>query len=380
MSFQEVFSGQIITNATIKPDSPQFSKTNPLKSNVFVNGIELILTPEFSKKGAILVLIDGHTKFNSLGTNPFSGYSKFPIPLKQEILRDVKTEIFAWNKVDSNSIECNLNLSMSKDPQPFSSQAVPMDLQVYNDFVSENEILFPQSTRVNNTETKLIDMKGNKKLRVFFSAAVYVPNLSVIIGDSTIIDGNLATGYVTLGGTTTMAVVDFGTSISRNIEAFCHVQSGGSSNYNYILEGSNDNVSYTPIHTINKSGVFNVDITLISTSQSYRYYRVRMDRISGFDTPTDTVYEIYDTSLFGGTSSLSFEGLDPSSNQWIEIIAASEFGTIANGSALSKEVGDVNTISVSGKTYALPSTQTSFRAKLVTIGTLQTSISITRMS
>lgn len=178
MSFQEIFSGEIITSNTKRQATPDYSKENPLKVDVFVNGIELILNTEFSKKGAVIVLIDGHTKFNSLSTS-FEGYSKFPIPLEQKIARDVKIEIFAWNKIDTNQIKCSVNLSMSKNPQPFNSQATPLTKDDYNKIISTTEELFALDSYLDETLTKLIDMEGYRKLIVLFEASTIIPPVEI---------------------------------------------------------------------------------------------------------------------------------------------------------------------------------------------------------
>jgi len=372
MTFQQIFSGEIVTSDTKKPDSANFTQKNPLKSNVFVNGIELILSPEFSQKGAIVIMIDGIMKFNSAKTK-IKGYAKFPIPLKQEILRDVEIEVFAWNKEDTNVIECSLNLSMSSEPQPFNSQAVPLSPTILNQFVSDDIILFPNATRNNTDETKLIFMEGYKKLLVALAAAPYAAPVQVGI-NSQVVDGDLntkytdSTGFGSGGETRFYSYVDFGDNLSRIVAA--KVESSGSfQSITWTLQGDNDSSFPSPTDVGSVVSSNGNPATVTGSAQTFRYYRLKAVSSGGGAGGTQaSIYEIYDSNGFGGTASLSFETLNPDTNAWTEFIAASEFGTITDGNSINAQIGDVITKSISGKTYALPSTQTGFRARLVVTG------------
>ncbi len=114
---------------------------------------------------------------------------------------------------------------------------------------------------------------------------------------------------------------------------------------------------------------------------SFRYSRWTWE-VEGGEAMVISIYEIYDALTMGGTGSLTFEVRDPETDTWSEFIASSEFGTITQGaSAIIEQIGDVTTKSVSGKTYALPSTQTDFRAKYsITVNALKNAVSIQKVA
>lgn len=88
----------------------------------------------------------------------------------------------------------------------------------------------------------------------------------------------------------------------------------------------------------------------------------------------------FDQNTKGGTASLSFLEKDLASSTFTELIPSSEFGTITEGQAVKEQIGDVNNVSVTEKSYFLPSTQTNFQAKLtVTGGGIETGVSITKV-
>ena len=90
---------------------------------------------------------------------------------------------------------------------------------------------------------------------------------------------------------------------------------------------------------------------------------------------------MYDGNLLGGTVAISFEVLDTSSNQWIEVISAAQIGAVGIGGTLSKQLGDViNDISNDKFNVSLPSTQTNFRMKLVVTGNIKTGVSIIKVA
>jgi hypothetical protein len=89
---------------------------------------------------------------------------------------------------------------------------------------------------------------------------------------------------------------------------------------------------------------------------------------------------MFDLLTTNGNASLSFEILDQASQKWLELIASSEFGTVTEGEEVVSQVGDVTTISDSGFTYALPSTQTDFRGKLSIVGGIETGVTIHKVA
>lgn len=402
MTYQETLNKEITTSNTERPSSPQITLPNPLDDDIFVNGIELLLTPEFARKGKLIILVN-ETPVLSETTN-LQKYHKLPIPLGKVLRRSSDIQIFAWNKTDSNEIKLELNIYLGKNKEPMNSQAVPMSETLVNDVVSEPVTLFPKLTRDGTSETNVIDMKGYKKLIVNMSAQDYT-SPTVIENDGTwanqanAIDGDLATQAILQiadmeAGDTDTFTVDFGSIALRKPTA----KVGHDLNTN--LEGndhtitsklyvSDDDVSYTEVDTRTDSAVYPADVdvtfTLSDVAQSFRYLRVQ-----SISAKTGTnrgairidIDEMYDGGKLGGTGTLSFEIKNSVTDEWQEYIASSEFGTISDGvTAIVEQIGDNITKSVSGKTYILPSTQDNFRAKYaVTGGGLTNAISIIKVS
>ncbi len=400
MSFQDVYSGEIITSSIKKPDDPDYFLTNPLKTDIYLNGIELILDPEFSLKGNILILIDGNKVYSSVGTKQLKGYSKFPIPLQRLMKRDEKIEIFAWNKKDTNQISLNLNLSLSKTPNPFNSQAVPLSPTILNQYVSDDLVLFPNEVRTDSDETKLIFMEGYKKLLINMSAQT-TENIVVFSDFSTpenIVDADLnsKSSGASLGTEISPNIletrVDFGTKELRNLSA--KFESHANSNRNASLYAitrvkvfiSDDDIIYNEVFTQDIK-YFGNAIAIVTSDAGLQDYRYAIVSLEDFDDGagdhrfgnTAAMYEIFDNDLVGGSASLSFQILNIESNQWLTLIPSSEFGTVTQGQDISEQIGDVITKSISGKTYALPSTQTSFRARLIVTGAITISVTAQRV-
>jgi len=171
MVYSHQFPKTISTSKTSISDDADFSVTNPLKKDVFCNGIEVVPSPEFTRKGVMIVKIDGITQYDSRNTNGFLRMAKVPITLNLLMKRDVKVEIFIFNVKDENIIECTVNVFLSEESKQLDSSMQYISDDVVNSLVSEEEILFENKVYFNETVTKLIDMKGYKKLIVNMSAS-----------------------------------------------------------------------------------------------------------------------------------------------------------------------------------------------------------------
>jgi len=177
MTFSKSFLEKISTATTAKPDTPQITIPNPLDDNTFVNGIELILSPEFSKKGKLLIEINDVAEFNANDSEQFEGYAKYPIPLAKQFRRGEDIKVYAWNGTDTNQIKMSMNTSISKNLEPFNSQAVPLGKDVFNQVVSESEEIFPFAVYSGVPKTALIDLQGYKKFIVTMSAST-IPTIT----------------------------------------------------------------------------------------------------------------------------------------------------------------------------------------------------------
>ena len=124
MVFSKQFPKSLTTSNTSIPDEPDFTVTNPLKENIFCNGVEVVCTPEFTRKGVMIIKVDGVTHYDSRNTSGFIRIGKMPITLNAEIKRDVKVEIFIFNQVDSNNIGCNVTVFLSLESKQLDSKGI----------------------------------------------------------------------------------------------------------------------------------------------------------------------------------------------------------------------------------------------------------------
>ena len=388
MSYQESFVEVIETNETKKPNSPQITIRNPLKKTIFVNSIQLSFDAYFSEKGVIIVKINNNIILNQKPAGSYRRIHNFPIPMKnQEFLQQQKIEVYAWNgSGDTDFVNVGIDIQISEDPDLQIGNDTPLSETLRNQQISESLILFPQIARTEQTDTVLIDMKGNKKLRVFISGADYV-SPTVTFGGAGIADGNILTNGTVLNGNylageELLAQVDFGSIDNRNIECIVRHENSGTGVWTARLYYSVNGVDWTLIE------LFDFPINQVYSKTmgglgdvSCRHAKITIDWTSGSITGNSfNCRELYDSNIFGGTSALSFEQLNIASNLWQTVIPSSEFSTLSQGQEIVAEIGDVNTVSISGKTYALPSTQNQFRAKLTTTGSIANGISAMRVS
>ena len=192
MVFQKTISKTITTSNNKRQSIEDLKIENPLKKDIFVNGIELILAAEFSKKGKLIILLNDVSVFDENDSEALEGYAKFPIPLGKKLKRSFDIKVFAWNGTDTNSIKVSLNLALGEELQPFNSQAVPLGKDVFNQLVSESEVIFSEKGRIVAVYTKLIDLKGYDKIIVTMTAPN--PNLppNDMTTDQTVTAGALA--------------------------------------------------------------------------------------------------------------------------------------------------------------------------------------------
>ena len=420
MTFSKSILKKINTSDTKRPNSPQITIKNPLKIDTIVNGIELILSAEFSKKGELLILINDVPVFNENDSNQFVGYAKYPIPLGKMLKNSSDIKIFAWNGTDSNSLEMSMNLSISETPEVFNSQAVPLGKDVFNRVISESITIIPFTNYFNQTITSLLDMEGYRKLILMISAQNYTePELelnefvgySAFIGDEVSArDGDFTTetdrGIIFDGpgsgdGATGEKIysVDFGSNIARiprtKGEIDVSAPSGGSATTAEVFfEVSEDNVIWTLIDTQTQTdtpgapGTTPTPFDFTGSLQNFRYSRLRatadrgtFDISFGWGTASLNIEEIFDGNFLGGTAEVSFEVLDEGTSTWRELISAVSIGSVTQGTAKIITIGDViNDLVLNKFNFALPSTQTGLRVKLeVTGGGISTGVSIIKV-
>ena len=389
MGFQKSILKPISTNATVIPSIPDVTIDNPIDADSFVNGIELILSAEFSKKGKLLILVNEVSVFDENDSNAFEGYGKFPIPLGKKLKRSNDIQIFAWNGDDSNTITAKVNLSLSKELLPFNSQAELLGKDILNRVISNSLTLFAQDDFADETKTILLDMEGYKKLIVIIAGATadaLTLTSSSFGNGANAVDQDLSSKTANVlqqgGGSTISLVADYGSSVTKAVAGKVAVVNVlGTSSLTMKIETSPDNSVWTT--RITNAGVSVGDTILSSgaTQYTFRYLRITsVHNLTSNDRSNVAVYELYDPEFFGGTGSLSFEVKDAQGN-WVEMISASDIGTISTGASITKQIGDVQTdVSTSKFNEVLPSTQTDFRAKFVVVGNLSTNVQAIKVS
>ena len=367
MTFQKTIPKRIDVNNTSKPNTPSLEIPNPLRSDIFVNGIELLLDPLFSKKGELIIQIDNNTVF-STKSQSLKNYSLYPISLSNEILKDQKKiKVFAWNGTDSNTIGLNLNVTFSEENNPISTTAQPLGIDVLNRASSDKVTLFPNEPRTSGfDDSALIDLKGHEIMMVLMSAINNIPP-TVILGSSAIVDEDLNTKMLSASFTDTdpekdIAIIDFG-SIDTRIPTAKIGMSVAGSTWTFRLYVSNDGVSWGS--AVASTTIGQTTATIQGASQSFRYMKVTVDFDSGSGLANADVYELYDANTFGGTASLSFQVKNDSSGNWVTAITSVQIGTITQGEEVVKIIGNViNDVANDKFNFSLPQTQTDFRARL----------------
>lgn len=379
MTYSETFLKRIETSNTKKQTLPDYELKNPIDAPLFVTGIVLIADSYFQLKGKCLVLVNGAVVFNEQDSESFKDINEIPIALTQKMLnRSNKIEVFAWNGVDSDIVALTVNLKLSENQDETFAGAKAVDRQVQKDAVSEFETIFALASRALGTYTELVDMRGYKKLIVMLSKPQFGNNIPSLVSSSfapyTSLwhDGKLDTfGDCSLDGSNRSLILEYLTTAPRRIILNAAWNPNGTfKTVTVNLEISLDGVNWTNTVTYNSGDSSNNynPFTLTCGLVNCKFVRVRGTSSMNPGGSSFRIYDVYDSDAVGGSGALSFE-IKNSIGDWVEIIPAGEFGTITSSSLdVVKQVGDVTTISVSGKTYALPSTQDRFRIKYVISG------------
>jgi len=371
MAFSKQFPSTIKTSNIIIPNIADFEIENPLKKTIFCNGVEIVTTPEFSRKGVVVVEVDNVILFDSRNTNGFSNIASMPINLNAELPRDMFVRIFAFNQVDTNTIECTVNVFLDEVSKSLDSKLTYISTDIVNSVVSEQEILFPLELRAENSvTTKLITLTGYKKLILVMTAGAYLDTVIALIGGANVVDGDLFTlgnGIFMDRNTapTVFASVDFGSIANRTPSAKLN-KSNSDNVYTISFQKSDNNIDWTEIDSavVSSAG----DTTFDSTpGDSFRYLRLVVS-FTAQNNPTAITtfasYQIYDGTFLGGVANLSFE-VEDGFGDFKTLISASSIGAVTQGNFVLITIGDViNDVGNSKFNFALPSTQTGFRAKL----------------
>ena len=374
-------SNQTLSSNLITPEK-KFTYKNNTKKTLYFNKFDLLPSASFVKYGTTHVTKNGIILFSSdRDDKPLQQFSQFPIREKLiSLQRDEEFEIYVYSENTDNTVEVGISLELDHENLPLSSVLIPLDVITQNNLISEDETLFESKGRAIGTYTKLLDMKGYKKLLVNMSVNPEPPTNHFNDGwpsPTSHVDSNLNSGstinYVNFGsyGETLFFVADFGSIATRTPTCKARVRAASLSSLftaTTKLYVSDDDVIYTEVASrvdSTSSGLDNT-FTLSGASQSFRYlkHEIIWSRVGNGGDVTINLYELYDSSVLGGTGKLSFEVLNPSTNTFTEFISDTEYGTSISQDNLVAQIGGDGNISASSNVYSLPSTPTGLRAVL----------------
>ena len=392
MTFSHTEPIDLTITETKRPTRPQFQFKNPLRDDIFVNGIDLISTPEFSAKGSLIIRVNRETVFDS-SLKSIQGYAKYPISLNKEFLRDRTIEIFAWNSKDTNTLKFSGNISISDEPSLFQSQAEPLGKDLLNTVLSDNESLFQTRNYSDETVTQIIDMSGFRKIiLIIASDKTLLPTVESFIGyadTENTVDADLTTKTpnesLDLDDYTTHEIIaDFGRVASRKIRAQAESYHGGSSTSIVFtkLEISDNPIGpWTQVDETSQSGTGGTTKTheLDGGTQTFRYARVAQKKTTSFGG-IGAINEIFDGDALGGQADISFEVLNRPLNRFIEYISSASIGAQSFGVDKTIIIGDViNDVSGNKFNFALPSSQTDFQARMTVTGNINVGVSVIKV-
>lgn len=389
--FQQTIPFVVSTSSQSEQLFPDVDIKNPLDAKNFVNSIEIIPDPAFQMKGMIEIFINFLSVFKSPNVGFFKLYSKFSVPLSARSLDNQgHVTIFIWNGFgDGSPLSCSGTVKISDKNIDSSSGSIASTVPAGSDTLS----LFSNVLRPIGSYTQQLDLGGYKKILLLIAAAIYQPPTVVssdFSSDVNSVDGDLSTktGQVAVGNSSAFAtqIVDFG-SLATRLPAFKANYENGNNNppapfVQAVITVSNDGVTWRSNSNFNdgipQGSGQNVDVTHVGVSDTFRYYKVVFGS-ADFSPPQVSVYEMFDANIFGGTAALSFEALEPQTDQWIEVISPSQIGSISQGKQVAIPLGD--TMAQTNLNALLASNYAGFRAKLtITIAAIQTAVSIQRLA
>ena len=275
MSFQDIKIDSIETSLTKKPSSSQITIKNPLKKTIFVNSIQLSFDAYFSERGAVFIKINNNPILNKKAGS-LKNIKNLSVPLKnQEFFQQQKIEIFVWNGIDNNTISIGYDIKISEDPNSSVLSNVPLSQIQRNSEISDFVELFTQKNYADETVTKLIDMKGYKKMILLIGGSnLTLPTL--LIGSPQVADGDLNTSmnYNPTQTKTVRASVDFGSIASRVPASKVGFTPAIDDCNTFFLEVSSDNVNWSQVATWSRCTSPSTS-TMTGAEQSFRYMRVQ---------------------------------------------------------------------------------------------------------
>jgi len=378
-----------VLSSIVATAEKKFVYKNNTKKTLYFNKFDLLPNVNFITNGKVYVTKNGITVFSSeRDDKPLKKYSQFPISDKLlSLQRDEEFEIYVYSAVANSKVDLGISIELDHENLPLSSVLIPLDKLTQNTLVSEDETLFESEGRVTGDYYQLLNMNGYKKLIVNMAVDPTSPTVISNVGtpsawtDSPIVDANLNSStsvyYPNTGATSGShtVIVDFGSIATRTPASKAQVKC---LSINALFTGttkvfvSDDNVTYTEIASRVDSASSNIDntFTLTDVAQSFRYMKHEFvwSRANSTGDITFYLYEMYDSSLLGGTAALSFEVLNADGVTFTEYIASTEYSTTISQDNLVAQIGGDGNISASNQVYSLPSTATKLRAVLKVTG------------
>lgn len=402
MTFSKQFPKTITTTNTFIPDEPDFSVTNPLKKDIFCNGVEIVCSPEFTRKGAVVIKVDGITQFDSRNSGGFQRVGKLPVTLNTRMKRDVIVDVFVFNETDTNEISCTVTVFLSEESKNLDSSLQYISDDVVNSLVSDFETIFIKALRGNvnfsnpQIETSLIDMRGYSNLSIILtyhydedilhgiSASNNAPITSTFTNKFAV-DGDFFSFLPkSTIDNTPVILFDFKTIAFRPLKIAYLIKKGTSFNALVTqVEISDNGTDWTNI--ANNVGISNLfehptdDIKIRfdgSAGKSFRYVRLTFDTgNSDYINNFIGLLEVYDSSKTYGVAKLDFE-IKNSDGVWV---ISSGLDSDSTGLIFPTTISNTGLVG-SIKNQILTSSKNLFRIKLTVTGAMTLTLDVIRES
>lgn len=182
MTFQKSYLKSAISHSRIKPKTPQIIIKNPLKTNLYVNAINLVADIYFSLKGKCEIRINNNPEFTP-DENAFKLRKELTIPLEGEILLQNGTiEIYIWNPTDDDIVELSAQIIISENKGNIVLAGQAIDDSTMLSGISggagdENDThdIFEYKIYQNETREFLINTKGRGHMLLTMASSTVNP-------------------------------------------------------------------------------------------------------------------------------------------------------------------------------------------------------------
>jgi len=187
MTFQKSYIKSAMSNENKKPHIPQIKIENPLKTDIYVNAINLVADIYFSLKGRCEVVINGDPKFMPKD-NAFRLRKEVLIPLENQILQKGKSiEIYIWNtNEDTDLVELSVQILLSENIGNITLSGQAVDDSTMLQGISggagdkaDTHDIFPYQIYTGETNKFLINTKGRQNMLLTMASSNVLPPIVI---------------------------------------------------------------------------------------------------------------------------------------------------------------------------------------------------------